>query len=365
MGSGVADNDLNVLKQLAQISVVRGQDGAGLLQGSVYTKHMNYTVEKTGNEMAYLLWYHEKGKGGDRSLFNSHTDNFFCGHVRAATRGNINADNAHPFELDTLVGMHNGTLESSDYFPGIKETDSEMMFKDMEKRGIREVLAGLNKKSAYAVVIFDKKKREFIFARNELRPLFCTWNLNRKVMYWASEVGMLEWILDRNGIKYHNICNFTSGLIHRISPLDIQHGKRPNWIIEKISSSEPEKKDPIVYQHEPKPFTEFSEVEVKSIPAQIKPPHLRVVENKPSPLPEQQKAKEKDQKGSALSPKSRKEIEKRPTYPRSALRKSCCGCGKDMDLLEQYTGNEISVGRYLCKACDLKYEELGKMTLLN
>lgn len=342
MGQGILDTDLQVLKQLARCSVVRGEDGAGMFQGAAYHKTANYTVEKTAQEISYLLWYHERAKGGDRTLFNSTVDNFFCGHVRAATKGLINDKNSHPFNLDTLVGMHNGTLEYSDYNPGKNETDSEMMFKDMEKRGIKKVLAGLSKKSAYAVVIFDKVKKEFIFARNDQRPLFCAWNENRRVFYWASEVGMLGWVLDRNGIKRSKICSFSPGIIHRFAPMDVNSGKKPTWILERVD-------EPVAVSV--KPFTEYS-----ITPAEVQKPVLKVVENKPAPLPQQQKAKEKNKKGSEVSQKPTE----RPVMPRNNLHVLCEGCYKDMDLLAKYLGNELRPGEYLCKECDLEYENVGK-----
>jgi asparagine synthetase B (glutamine-hydrolysing) len=356
-GNGIIDTDLKILRELAQASVVRGQDGAGIVQGAVYNKYANYTVEKTANEIAYLLWYHEKGKGGDRHLFNSHVDNFFAGHVRAATKGVISADNAHPFDLSKIVGMHNGTLESSDYRPGNNITDSELMFNDINTHGVQPVLSKLNSKSAYAIVIYDKVKRELVFARNEHRPLHCSWNLNRKVLYWASEKEMLEWILNRNFIKRHNVCEFATGLIHRISPLDIHaSSKKQPWTLEYVNPPPVEKK-----QEKVKDFSPSFEIKHGVlVPVQQKP-DLRIVPRtelaKPSPLPEQQKAKEKDEKGTEGSKEAGPK--ERAVMPREALHKDCCGCGKDMDLLEQYLGNEIGTGRYLCKKCDDLFEVGG------
>src|SRR5690606_27011097 len=99
------------------------------------------------------------------------------------------------------VGMHNGTLRECDFKSENGKTDSEAMFAAMDVEGVVPILSRLHKESAYAIVVYDKLKKEFYIARNEHRSLFVTWNSNRRVLYYASEYGQLDWVLNRRGIK--------------------------------------------------------------------------------------------------------------------------------------------------------------------
>jgi hypothetical protein len=344
IGPGICDTDLDVLEQLAQCIVVRGHDGCGILQGNHHSKY--YTVEKSNEEISTFLWYHKHAKGGDRMLLNTTSDTFFCVHVRAATRGSLTTKNAHPFDFPNLVGMHNGTLKETDYKPIGDQTDSEMMFADMNDKGVIPVLSALDKDSAYAVVVYDKRTKEIYIGRNQHRPLFCTWNSNRRVFYYASEYGLLEWILNRNGIKRDKIYSFSTDVIHRFSPSDVNSGRKPSW---KVYNLAEEKK-----KEEKKPA--YSSITITQQQGQISKPNLRIVENKPSPLPSVQKAKEKDEKGQEKTGEK-----SRAVFPRSRLRCTCIGCYKDMDLLEQYQGNEIRPGEYLCKECDDQWSDVERV----
>lgn len=353
MGPGICENDLTVLKQLAHTSVVRGEDGAGMLQGWIGKNSNNkltYTVEKTANEVSWLLWFHDTQKGGDKWLFNAVSDNFYCGHVRAATKGIITKANAHPFDLDNVVGMHNGTLK--DYNPGLNKTDSEMMFEDIQKEGLRPVLARLHPDSAYAIVMLDKKTKKFSFVRNRHRPLSCTWNKSRKVFYWASEGMNLEWILVRNGISFDKILTFSEELIHTFDPFDINQGRAPSWTLQKVKELPPveEKKEvPVI------PLQATNE-NIK----QLSDHYSKKVENKPAPLPEQQKAKEKGEENpEEIGQKKGKQV-----YPRANLRFDCIGCGKKLDLLDRYRSLEIRDNEYLCEKCDSQMSELARLRMM-
>lgn len=126
------------------------------------------------------------------------------GHNRYATQGKINNVNAHPFEFDSVVGVHNGSLNlgSLNKLPDYRnfDVDSEMIYNAIDKLGSKETLELLH--GAFALVWWDKAGHTLHFARNDERPLWYVWTEDREAIFWASELWMLRGVLDRNKIKY-------------------------------------------------------------------------------------------------------------------------------------------------------------------
>ena len=131
--------------------------------------------------------------------------NVLIGHNRWATTGRVNSKNAHPFERETLVGVHNGTLINQALLPDNMdyEVDSENIFHSMEKLGVLPTISLLD--GAYALVWWDKVTEKLSMVRNSERTLFFTYSVGRENLYWASEQWMLEGILGRNGVKHEAI----------------------------------------------------------------------------------------------------------------------------------------------------------------
>lgn len=150
-------------------------------------------------------------------------DNFICCHVRSATKGAITDENAHPFEFDKLIGMHNGTLRDKKYEHSDK-TDSELMFQEMNDEGIIPVLEKLDPWSAYASVIFNKEDGKLYFVRNDQRNLYFGIHATRSVMYWASEDWMIREMVNRNTEKLYKdeVFYFSPDLLYSVHPQDIK-----------------------------------------------------------------------------------------------------------------------------------------------
>lgn len=131
--------------------------------------------------------------------------NVLIGHNRYATQGAVNAVNAHPFEFDTLVGAHNGTLTGQWRLPDHKqfEVDSENIFHAIQKEGLEKTHKNLD--GAYALTWWDKENDTLNFIRNDERTFFYTYSEDKLTMFWASESWMLSGILGRNGIKHTKI----------------------------------------------------------------------------------------------------------------------------------------------------------------
>lgn len=242
-GPGIQIQDLYVFKDLGVVSQLRGTDGSGVYQvkSNAYGKAHNFEcLYKTVNPFNDLLDEIYMGKQNTNVLNNVQVD-VVMGHVRAATRGSLSSRNAHPFRCKHLIGMHNGTLKDEKYKHEDK-TDSELMFTDMSRNGIEETLVGLNKDSAYAVVIYDESERCLFLAKNEKRTLSFALLKDRNVLYWASERLMLSLVLKRRGLEatYFQI---KDNMVYRLRPQTINKGKGIDDIFTIVADlNEPEEK---------------------------------------------------------------------------------------------------------------------------
>src|SRR5690606_11388339 len=125
-------------------------------------------------------------KSYQECLLDRWTPELFMGHCRAATVGKVTKENAHPFDIGSIVGYHNGTLVDERYSKHPTKTDSELLMEDIEKYGVEETLNGLSVASAYAVAVYHKGEGIISLARNHHRPFFIAFNQKRSVVYWAS-----------------------------------------------------------------------------------------------------------------------------------------------------------------------------------
>jgi hypothetical protein len=118
------------------------------------------------------------------------------GHNRAATRGNVTPDNAHPFQEKHIMLVHNGTLRST---KGLKttEVDSHAIAHALADHDPVQALAMLD--GAYALVWYDASDKTLNLARNMERPLF----ILEYSMMWciASEPGLPHWLNARQDRK--------------------------------------------------------------------------------------------------------------------------------------------------------------------
>ena len=123
---------------------------------------------------------------------------FLAGHTRHATKGAITLKNAHPFSFPNVVGMHNGTIQTSFKHRNEFETDSEAFYKNLNDYGLKEALEEIQAyDTAYAFVWVDKKERTLNFVKNSKRPLYFTYAFLGSTLMWSSEKQDLEYVLRR------------------------------------------------------------------------------------------------------------------------------------------------------------------------
>lgn len=126
-------------------------------------------------------------------------------HVRAATVGHVNTANAHPFvhereDGSVLIGAHNGTLSGWKSQKGASDygVDSEWALAHIAEENYD---AFEDFRGAFCFTWWDSDNPEVLnIARNDQRPMYVVM-LETGGMAYASEAGMLYWLLERHKVK--------------------------------------------------------------------------------------------------------------------------------------------------------------------
>jgi hypothetical protein len=192
------------LKQTMIANQVRGMHSSGLFQ--VEKNGAITTLKKAVNASEFLDIPQAKGiiTAAPRSQLT-------VGHVRHATQGAAGVDaNAHPFVVTRedgtkLVGVHNGSLVGWRDKKGAdkQDVDSAWAFHILAEEGPCDAFEYFN--GPFAFIWYDQQYPDHVFmARNNDRPLHYMRSPDGKTMFGCSELGMLGWIADRNGIKGHD-----------------------------------------------------------------------------------------------------------------------------------------------------------------
>jgi len=208
--------DVTVFKQLLFVDTLRGDDSTGVASVD-YAKNIDW-VKATGAAIDLI----------ERKTFDRVVTQHKCvliGHNRYGTMGSKTNGNAHPFECDHIVGAHNGTItypsKNSLQDGATFDTDSEAIFNNIAIHGIEATIPKLD--GAYALVYYNKEEDTINLIRNDKRTLFYTYDTLTQTLYWASEEGMLAWILDRNKLPYLPI---TALPVDRLMSFPIPNGNQ-------------------------------------------------------------------------------------------------------------------------------------------
>lgn len=199
--AGDLNNNIDrVLNPLLVFDSVRGEDSTGVA-----------FIHRIKNSTAVV-----KAVGSPFELFNEgkydsnikRLNRALIGHNRFATTGAVNRANAHPFDFDTLVGVHNGTLRSKYKLPDHMDfrVDSAALFNAIEMIGLKDAIAPLGGDgNAWSLVWWDKLDETLNFLRNKERPMWMCRSEDSKQLFWASEYWMLDVALARAGVKRSEI----------------------------------------------------------------------------------------------------------------------------------------------------------------
>jgi hypothetical protein len=127
-------------------------------------------------------------------------------HNRAATRGAVSDENAHPFEAFSedgqwLMGVHNGTITGWESAIDAKHyaVDSAWALAQIAEYGTE---AFKKIQGAYTFVWYGDREGETInMIRNYARPMFVAYVKDTTRMLFASEYMMMVWLAQRNELS--------------------------------------------------------------------------------------------------------------------------------------------------------------------
>lgn len=196
---GLISNYKNPLSELAlglfldalQVGVLRGKDSTGIF---IVTQEGNCYTLKCAKNSTHFLEHPETSE-----FFKKHQNNIVAifGHNRAATKGKVSDETAHPFVHKSTVLIHNGTLYEHKSLANC-EVDSEAICHAFSKKSYQEILPELD--GAFALVWYEAHKKKLNITRNNDRSLWIfeapTFN------FICSENKMGDWLLTRT-IKSH------------------------------------------------------------------------------------------------------------------------------------------------------------------
>src|SRR5579864_7122790 len=191
---GFTHGDLSAFEQMLIVNTVRGKDSVGS-----FTKFGNGDVRgiKHGSN-PFNLFRTDEWKDYRQAVINR--GRFLVGHNRAATSGQVNTDNAHPFVEDHIILVHNGTLRSQNNLTN-KTTvvDSNAIAHALaeETGDPRNVLDKID--GAFALIWYNSKEDKLYAARNEERPLVLIESERHYVL--ASEAWIAAYPMSKNSLE--------------------------------------------------------------------------------------------------------------------------------------------------------------------
>lgn len=131
------------------------------------------------------------------------------GHNRYATVGAVSNNTAHPFENESVVGVHNGTLKVRTNLDSHTDfvVDSENLYYHMHLNGVTDTIRkiGYYPSNAFALAWVDKTINTFNLIRNDERPMYCSMSTSGKTFFYASEPWMIQVALQKSGIPYTDV----------------------------------------------------------------------------------------------------------------------------------------------------------------
>lgn len=142
-------------------------------------------------------------------------------HNRAATVGGVHVKNAHPFEFDKVVGVHNGTLWGyGNLCKGSYPVDSQALFAGINENG---AVATIKKADGgIAMMFYDKERRKLCVYRNGERPLAYAKLKDDPTFFYASELDMLKWIITRNKLDIETIAEIPENTLIEVNIEDYE-----------------------------------------------------------------------------------------------------------------------------------------------
>lgn len=192
--NGFSSPEMEAFQRMLFLDTFRGWDSTGVFGAD---KHSNVGILKEAS-MAPVFMQNEAFKEWSRKVTQSGM--FAVGHNRAATRGTIKDENAHPFWVENnIVLVQNGTYFGDHKHLKDTEVDTEAIAHVIhEEDDIQKALGRIN--SAYALVWYNVKERSLNMVRNHHRPLHIAYTASGAMLF-ASESETLDYAIQKAGWK--------------------------------------------------------------------------------------------------------------------------------------------------------------------
>jgi hypothetical protein len=162
--AGFNGRELDLMEQMLTLDTLRGKDSTGVM---TMFRDKGVQVVKTATQPFLMFDTSQWGSFRQKTIG---TGRFLCGHNRAATRGDVNNDNAHPFVENHIVLMHNGTLH---YHGNLTKenvkVDSHAICHALAVDTPEVVVPKI--KGAYALLWYNTETERMYAVRNDERPL--------------------------------------------------------------------------------------------------------------------------------------------------------------------------------------------------
>jgi hypothetical protein len=203
--SGFTAFDSNEFKQMLIINSLRGAHSTGIAGVNQRKEDAQVSIVKSIGSPYQLYAYEATNQFFTRVMSDFTT---LIGHGRYATRGEINAHNAHPFQEEHITLAHNGVIsnfyELRDWQRHAKiDVDSHLITRLIMEEGAINILPRVE--GAYVFIWWDDKEKTFNIARNSQRPLFVAEQANKSTLTFASEEQTLVWNETRNKTIYGDV----------------------------------------------------------------------------------------------------------------------------------------------------------------
>jgi hypothetical protein len=191
----LAFKDELTMKRLLVLDFFRGPDSTGLaaIRGSGGDDQLVRIAKVPSNPLDLF------DMGKFKEALNGYQSTVFLGHNRSATKGAVNHNNTHPFQVEHIVGAHNGTLETASALELEKavgdkfSVDSQAIFACIAKHGIDATVPMLQ--GSWSLVWYDLHERTLNFLRNKERPMWYAFNKEFDHLFWASEWQMIDYAI--------------------------------------------------------------------------------------------------------------------------------------------------------------------------
>lgn len=194
MAGDLNHKDKKVMENLLILSSFRGKDSTGVALVDNTNQEKVKVIKTVGDPYCFLDYR-------PWDLASSYNQKVMIGHTRHTTVGKINKTNAHPFTEEHITGVHNGTLShgwkqalaDGTYF----DVDSQAIMHNLSLDAADVVIPKLV--GAYALVWWDENESTLNFIRNDKRPLYFCQTKDKRKMFWASEIWMLNMLRSSHG----------------------------------------------------------------------------------------------------------------------------------------------------------------------